>query len=185
MATPPSKSPAPWFCVQTRPKQERLAAASLARVEGIEIYSPHLRIQRILDRGKVWFQEALFPCYIFARFDLELHSRNVSYANGVARILRFGDSPAEVPESMIEEIQKEMGGEIVKEVYVTPKQGDEGELASGPLKGFQGVINRVDSGRARAEMFVEFLGGVHTLNISLGKLKTPRHAREFVAVTPT
>jgi transcriptional antiterminator RfaH len=170
-----------WYCVQTRPKQEHIAEATLRQNPEIEVYSPFLRIQRVTPRGKVWFKEALFPCYVFACFDPVLHSRNVSYASGVARILRFGDNLATVPSEMIQVIKTEMGGSTVREVFVNPHVGDDGELAHGPLKGFEGVIRAVYSGRERAKILIEFLGGLHEVEVPIFSLKTPRHAREFVS----
>ena len=170
-----------WYCIQTRPKQEHIAAASIRQNSDIEVYSPILRIQRVTPRGKVCFKEALFPCYVFARFDPVLHSRYVSYANGVARILRFGNDLATVPHEMIQAIKVEMGGNAVREVFVTPQVVDEGELALGPLRGFEGVIQNVNSGRERAKILIEFLGGLHEVEVPIFSLKTPRHAREFVS----
>ena len=59
-----------WYCVQTRPKSEHIARASLLQFGDVEVYCPRLRYHKTTRRGKVWFTEALFPCYLFARFDL-------------------------------------------------------------------------------------------------------------------
>lgn len=172
-----------WHCVQTRPKQEKLAASTLATIPNIEVYCPFLRIQRVLPRGKVWFREALFPCYVFARFEPIENSRQVSAANGVSRILRFGGSLASIPDRVIEDVRNEMGGELTKDVIVNPREGDEGEIATGPLRGFSGIVRKITKGSSRAQLLIEILGGIHSVEISVGSLKTPRHAREFVSLS--
>lgn len=59
-----------WFCLRSQPKHEKIAATHLLRtIAGIEVFSPRLRIRRQTRRGVVWFVEALFPGYLFARFD--------------------------------------------------------------------------------------------------------------------
>ena len=75
-----------WYCVQTRPKSEHIAAAGLVRFEGVEVYCPRIRFQKVTKRGKVWFREALFPNYIFARFAVEQHLRLVGSSQAVVRL---------------------------------------------------------------------------------------------------
>src|ERR1039458_7771599 len=59
-----------WFCIRSQPKHEHIAAAHLKREPGIEVYLPRVRFKRATRRGPVWFTEAFFPNYLFARFDL-------------------------------------------------------------------------------------------------------------------
>src|ERR1035437_7163225 len=59
-----------WFCVRSQPKHEHIAAAHLKREPGIEVYLPRVRFKRATRRGPVWFTEALFPNYLFARVTL-------------------------------------------------------------------------------------------------------------------
>src|SRR5258707_3918560 len=57
-----------WFCLKTQPKREHLAAIMLRRQFSVECFSPRLRFRRMTRRGPVWFVEAMFPGYLFARF---------------------------------------------------------------------------------------------------------------------
>ena len=93
-----------WYCVQTRPKSEHIAAAGLARFDGVEAYCPRIRYQKVTRRGKVWFREALFPNYIFARFDAEESLRAVSSSQAVVRVVGFGDVLGEVPAAVLDAI---------------------------------------------------------------------------------
>jgi len=64
-AVPPSLA---WFCVRSQPKHEHIAAARL-RESGLEVFLPRIRFKKHSVRGPVWVTEALFPNYLFARFD--------------------------------------------------------------------------------------------------------------------
>jgi transcriptional antiterminator RfaH len=57
-----------WFCLKTQPKREHLAAIALRRQFRIECFSPRLRFRKMTNRGPVWFVEAMFPGYLFAKF---------------------------------------------------------------------------------------------------------------------
>jgi transcriptional antiterminator RfaH len=87
MEQTPSSSPR-WLCVRTQPKREHIAAGQLDLLEGVDVFSPRIRFKRRTPRGKVWFEESLFPGYIFARFDLPM-LRAVSSAVGVRGLVRF------------------------------------------------------------------------------------------------
>jgi len=173
-----------WYCVQTRPKSEHLAAASLDQLPGVETYCPFLRIQRSLARGAVWFREALFPCYVFARFDVNENLRAVSYAQAVTRLLQFGGKLAELPDEAIVTIRGEMGGQLVREIRLQPLVGDETEVASGPFRGFTGIVTHVRDGGERVRLLIEFLGGLHEVEAPSHALRNTRNARDFASPPP-
>src|SRR5260370_33331325 len=63
---PPTKA---WFCLRAQPKREHIAAACLRQTCEVEVFCPRLRFRQLTSRGPVWFIEAMFPGYLFARFD--------------------------------------------------------------------------------------------------------------------
>src|SRR5687768_3738086 len=98
-----------WFCLKAQPKHEHLAAAALRSMLSIESFAPRLRFRKPTKRGAVWFVEALFPGYLFARFNYrELH-RQVQYAPGVSAIVHFGDGVAVVDETTITTLRQLSG----------------------------------------------------------------------------
>src|SRR6478736_3621113 len=130
-----------WYCVHTKPKSEHLAAAAIRMLDGeIETYCPRIRFQRSTPRGKVWFTEALFPSYLFAKFDWDASIRAVKHAQNVIRVIEFGGTYITIPERHIQELREEMGNLEVREVKATLKVGDAVELAEGPMRGFKGII---------------------------------------------
>ena len=113
-----------WYCVHTKPKCEHLVAGALRQFDGVEPWCPRLRFQRSTPRGKVWFTEALFPSYLFARYDPEFSARAVKHANNVIRVVEFGGRPVAVPDQNIAELQREMHGKELREVSFGVRVGD-------------------------------------------------------------
>jgi transcriptional antiterminator RfaH len=170
-----------WYCVQTRPKSEHIAAAGLARFEGVEAYCPRIRFQKVTKRGKVWFSESLFPNYIFARFAVDLHLRAVRSSQAVIRVVSFGDLLGEVPDAVIENIRAEMGGELVRQIDIPVEKGDEVEVARGPFAGMKGIVTRLLNGDERVQILMEILGQENQVEVSASNLKSARLARQALA----
>ncbi len=166
-----------WYCVHTKPKCEHIVAAMLSQMDGVEAYCPRIRFQRSTPRGKVWFTEALFPSYLFARFDLDTNIRAVKHAQNVIRVIEFGGTYISIPEKHIEVLRREMGGLEVREVKVVLKVGDEVELTEGPMRGFKGIIDRLVNGEDRAQILLEFLGREIRFEIDSDKLLRDQQPR--------
>lgn len=159
-----------WYCVHTKSKCEHLAAAALRSIQGIDTYCPRIRFQRSTPRGKVWFVEALFPSYFFAKFDLETHLRAVNGTHNVIRVVEFGDSCIPISGQTIEDIRREMKQEEIREVRPSLRVGDAVELTEGPMRGFKGIIDSLLSGQDRVRILLEFLGRQNYVDIDSGKL---------------
>ena len=169
MSNPP-KSPDPsayddasaltWHCVQTKPKCEHLAAAHIrsADDEEIEVFCPRIRFKKNTRRGKVWFNEALFPCYVFVRFRPNLHHRTVLYANSVSKIVQFGSRTPSIADGVIAAMRQEVGEEELKEIPPEVEVGDEVVLGEGPLTGLTGVVTNLLTGEERVRVLMDFLG---------------------------
>ena len=162
----------PWFVVHTKPKCEHLAASMLEAQCGVEVYCPRIRFQRSTRRGKVWFIEALFPTYFFARFDPNQSLRAVRHSPNVIGVIEFGGKPVSVPEAVIAELREEMGRKEVREIHVGIKPGDTVELTEGPMRGFKGIVDRVASGEERVRILLEFLGRYSVVEVEAHKLLT-------------
>ncbi|MBI3880815.1 MAG: hypothetical protein HY301_12250 [Verrucomicrobia bacterium] len=147
-----------WYCVRSLVKHEHIAAASLRQIEGAEIYLPRLRIRKLTRRGAVWFTEAMFPNYLFARFDAALHLRHIRALNGVQTIVQFGDKLATVPDAVIADLRRHTG---VEDLCVISDDLDVGmpvRIAGGSFHGLSAVVSRVLSSGQRVKVLLEFLG---------------------------
>ena len=147
-----------WFCVRARTREEHIAAASLRRLEGMDVLNPRIRFRRPTARGPVWVTESMFPGYIFARFNLRLSLDAVRYSFGVAGVVHFGLFWPIVPDETVEGIRAVVGEEEVRLVEPALKVGDEVEVATGSFAGFHGIVTRIVPARDRVAVLLDFLG---------------------------
>lgn len=168
-----------WYCVHTRPKCENSAASVLREIEGVETFCPRIRFQRSTRRGKVWFVEALFPSYFFAKFSVSDALRAVKHSQNVIRVVEFGGIPVCVPAESIERLRLEMGEGELREIKIGIRVGDNVEVTEGPMRGLTGIVESLHSGEDRVRILLEFLGRQSVVEVSAGKLisdSTPRAA---------
>jgi transcriptional antiterminator RfaH len=148
-----------WYCVRSKTRQEPLAAQQLRTLgREVETFCPMIRFQRKTVRGRVWFTEALFPGYLFARFDYEKSVTAVRYTTGVRGLVHFGDEIPTIPPAAIEQIARfleERGKQPEEPAY---RPGDRVEVSEGPFRGFQALVTKVMPARQRVRILIDFLG---------------------------
>ena len=118
-----------WHAVHTKPRQEAIAEVFLSQ-SGIETFYP-----------KIAPGKPLFTGYLFTKFDAETQLRLVKYSKGVSSIVSFGEKPATVDESLIEEIKVRMKDGLV---FLDPPsftKGESVEIKEGPLEGVRGIFD--------------------------------------------
>lgn len=147
-----------WYCVRSQPKHEHIAAAHLRSLTAIEVFLPRIRFKRATKRGPSWATEALFPGYLFARFDLRHALRAVQSASGVQCVVRFGERWPTIPNPIIQEIMATIGQEDVRVIPDDFKPGETVLIADGPMLGLRAVVTRVMPGSERVAVLMEFLG---------------------------
>ncbi len=163
-----------WFCLRTRPKQEHLAAQQLRlRVEGVETYAPRIRYRKPTRRGTIWFIEALFPGYLFARFDPMERMRQVRHSTGITGVVAFGGKYAVVPDDVVERLRAEIRNEEIRVVTEPFHEGDIAEIVDGPFRGLEALIVRVLPARERVRVLLNFLGRETAAEISYSQIAKP------------
>lgn len=118
-----------WHAVHTKPRQEAIAEVFLSQ-SGIETFYP-----------KIAPGKPLFTGYLFTKFDAETQLRLVKYSKGVSSIVSFGEKPATVDESLIEEIKVRMKDGLVILDPPTFTKGESVEIKEGPLEGVWGIFD--------------------------------------------
>ncbi|MBV9998643.1 MAG: transcriptional activator RfaH [Verrucomicrobia bacterium] len=147
-----------WYCLRSQPKHEHIAAAHLRRLEGVEVFCPRIRFQRQTRQGLAWVTEAMFPGYLFARFNFfEMH-RQVRYAHGVSAIVRFGDRYARVEDEILAPLRNHVDGAEVTQLNYELCQGDQVEVVGGVFTGLQAVVTQVLPAKQRVKVLMDFLG---------------------------
>lgn len=153
-----SESSERWYCVRTKPKKERSAAAVLAARHELEVFCPQVRFRRKTVRGGVWFQEAMFPGYIFVRFDLLEMKRAVVYSNDVLNIPVFNGEHIPVPDRMIAELRNELDAQDSVDAGLPLEVGDSTTIMDGPMRGLQVKVVRLMPAQQRVAVLMELLG---------------------------
>jgi len=165
-----------WYCLRAKPKKEQQAAGAVSE-RGIETYCPLIRFQRVTRRGRIWFQEALFPGYFFARFDYATAYRAAVYAPGVATIVSFGNYTPRVPDDQIDAVRAQFADDAPHVVEFAPAVGETVRVVSGPFQGLLGVVTRLSSSAERVRLLLEFLGRTTEADVSIAALAAMTDAR--------
>jgi len=166
-----------WYCVLTKPKQEAIASNSIRELNDVEVFCPLIRFKKSTKRGKIWFQEALFPRYIFVKCDLKPMFKAINYSRGVACLVRFGTNYPNIPENEIESLRMEMGDDQIHVIAHEFEPGETAQIESGPFKGISVVISRVMPAKERVCVLLDFLGAKIEAEVNESVLATPQVIR--------
>lgn len=147
-----------WYCIKAKIKREHIAARMLRSRANFEVFCPRITITKKTIRGPKPFTEALFPGYLFCRFNFEDSSRLVSFSQDIKGIVRFGDKIPTVPDATLEQLRAALPQETVE---VKPPDIQEGELAEiiqGCFQGESGKVIKIEAASDRVNLLIEFLG---------------------------
>jgi len=147
-----------WFCVSAHPKHEHILAAHLRKMQDVEVFLPRIRFKRATRNKSVWVTEALFPGYLFARFNWETSLRRVQYTSGTRSIVHFGKSFPVIPDKIVEELQQTLGTTELHTILEDLAPGDAVQVSDGTLRGLSAIVSRVLPGRERVAVLMELLG---------------------------
>jgi len=156
--TPYFKTGEHWYCVRSKPKKERMAAGGLESLHGLEVFCPQIRFQRKTVRGPVWFQEAMFPGYLFARFDLFEMKRAVAYSPGVLNIPMFDNLFVPVPDAVIESLRKDLDAESLIDAVAPLEVGEETTILEGSMRGLKVKVIKLMPAQERVAVLMQMLG---------------------------
>jgi transcriptional antiterminator RfaH len=137
-----------WYVVYTKPGRED-SVAFLLKNAGIEVLNPKLRSKKYRHNRYADVIEPLFPCYLFAHFDVDEYAHLITYTRGV-RYIVGKRSPVEIHDSIIGTIKERMGDDNI--IIVSPQKFEKGEkvcVREGPLKNLCGIFEREVKGPER------------------------------------
>ena len=164
-----------WYAVHTPPKQEDRANDNLM-AWGVQTFSPKVKENRPNPyTGRPFYIiKAVFPRYIFARFDVYSTLRKVLFTRGVRSVVSFGGAPVQVDDEVITLIQSrvEEGGFVKVEEEL--RTGDKVVIENGPLKNLAGVFERAVKGSDRVLILlaaITFQGSVVVEREYVGRAK--------------
>jgi transcriptional antiterminator RfaH len=159
-----------WFCLRSQPKHEHIAAEHLRRMEGVDVFNPRIRFKRSTRTGPALVTEAMFPNYLFARFDWRTSLSRVHYAPGVSGVVHFGSRWPTVPDRAIEEIRALLGAEGVHVVSNELTPGDQVCVSGTVFHGLRAIVTQVMPGKDRVMVLLEFLGRQTAVEVGLNAI---------------
>lgn len=147
-----SNSPARWYLIQTKPRQEARAQEHLQR-QLFECYRPVKAIEKKRgSRGAA--DEELFPGYLFIRMDQTSDNwYPIRSTRGVARIVTFGGLPVPVQDELIEQIRERLLAPAPK---VTFEQGEAVRITAEGFNEVEAIFLAAD-GDERAVILLNLL----------------------------
>ncbi|AKJ65546.1 transcription termination/antitermination protein NusG [Kiritimatiella glycovorans] len=167
-----------WYCVRTQTRREGIAGKIL-KERGFEVFGPQMRFRKKTVRGPVWFQEALFPGYVFAHFDRRHEWRGVGYAPGVRGLVHFGEQTPDIPEEFIQDLRRDLGVDETAVIEDLPRPGEEVTICEGRLQGLRVRVTNVMSATRRVQVLLEMLGRTIELEFDARAVSTDdRHPLE-------
>ena len=148
-----ASSSAQWYLLRTKPGKERWVRDQLSGTIP-EVFLPMLKA-RMPRWGRLAISIApLFPCYLFARFDLAERYFEVKYLPGVQGLVSAGPDPLVVPDAIVQEIRLRGVDDII-EIHEKPfDNGQQVRVVEGPFRGFEAIFDRYLSGAERVAILL-------------------------------
>ena len=142
-----------WYLVRTKTGKERWVRDQLGNAIP-EVFLPMLKTKAPRWGRLVTSIMPLFPCYVFARFDLQLQYFDVKYMAGVRAIVSAGSDPLAVPEAIVTELRRRGVDDVIE---LPDKPFDTGErvvVVDGPFRGFEAIFQHYLSGAERVAILL-------------------------------
>jgi transcription elongation factor/antiterminator RfaH len=147
-----------WYAVNTQPAHEAMAREHLER-QGFPSFLPMteklVRHARKLETRRA----ALFPGYLFTRFDIErARWRAVNGTLGVRGLVMAADLPLPVPRGIVETLRDATDASGVVALSPELAPGDRVRILSGPFANLLGTVATL-TGPERVRLLVELMHG--------------------------
>jgi transcription antitermination factor NusG len=127
-----------WYALQVHARKEQLVASQLEN-RSLECFLPTYKsLRKWSDRTKE-IQQALFPGYVFCRFDYE-NRQPVVMTTGVTQVVGNGKSAIPIADAEIEALQVAVGSGIATQPWPYLRTGEFVQINYGHLAGLQGIL---------------------------------------------
>jgi transcription antitermination factor NusG len=174
---------AAWYALRTRAKQEFIARDLLA-ASGIPEFLPYwTRLSRWADNRRREIRCALFPGYIFARFNAARDLKRVLALSGIVQVIGFGARAEPVPDHLIDDLIRATADPsrvAPVEWAAIYERGERVTITRGPLAGISGIVECA-RGRAHLIITIPMLGQACAVTIPASDIIGARRPRAKVA----
>ena len=156
-----TKDEAVWWCLHTRPRQEKSAARELRKL-AVTFFLPQvLKEDRTPQGRKIRSVIPLFPSYLFLLGD---HNDRLTALRGNRLVSVLEVSDQESLERDLRQIHRMLGSGLPIEPEAAVPVGSRVRITTGPLRGIEGTVIR----RGKRDQFaavVRFLGRGATVDL--------------------
>jgi len=159
-----------WYVIQTKPGNEHRVESNLSN-QGIEVFLPLLESFQYSSGKMIQKIKSLFPDYVFATLDINLHYYKVKWTRGVNKILGNGSEPLPVSEKVIQTIKDRMGENHFVKLDEELKEGAIVQFTSGPFKDLMGVFDKKMSDGERVRILLNLIGVDASVQVSRHQIK--------------
>jgi transcription antitermination factor NusG len=144
----------PWFALQVRSCKESWTASYLTG-QGYECFLPKYKSTRQWSDRKKDVELALFPGYLFCRFD-PLLRLPILKTPGVIQVVGYNREPTPIGEDEIYSIQRMIASKLPVQPWPFLEMGDRVRIKAGSLRGLEGILVSV-RGKNRLVLSVALL----------------------------
>ncbi|MTJ81747.1 MAG: hypothetical protein F8N37_12115 [Telmatospirillum sp.] len=151
-----------WYVAAVQPKSEAFAKVNLVR-QGFRVYSPRVRVRKVVDGRSYDVQEPLLCGYLLIRFDRDVDRwRSINGTRGVVKLLPISaEVPQPIPDELVDKwVAAEIEGVVSLDDAVTPmieyQPGQDLRVLEGPFSDFTGTC--ISSSKGRVALLLGLFG---------------------------
>ena len=159
-----------WYVIHTKPGNEHRVETNLSNQE-MEVFLPLLESFQYSSGKMIQKVKPLFPNYLFAKLDIDLHYYKVKWTRGVNKILGNGSGPLPISEKVIQTIKERMGENDLVRLDDALVQGTVVQFTSGPFKDLMGVFDKKMSDGKRVKVLLNLIGVDVPVQVSRWQIK--------------
>lgn len=161
-----------WHIAFTNARAEQDACADIVEL-GFQAYCPMERHKRFRHGNKIIVETALFPRYLFCRFDADdPHWNEIREIDGIGGILCNQNKPSPVPNGLTEKLmrmQKNGLFDFTQAPNPFPPKSKVELDDDGPFAGLTAEVRRVRSAD-RCDVLLRYLGREMMVNVPMARL---------------
>jgi transcriptional antiterminator NusG len=155
-----------WFVVHCYSGYENKVKHNLEqRIEAMgvsnlidEVVVPTEEEMEVRDGKRRTVEKRVFPGYILVHMRLDERALNVVRATpGVTRFVGMGSRPTPLTQQEVNQIMRRMEAEAPK-LRVNFRTGQKVRITDGPFADFMGLVDKIDTERAKVTVLVSFFG---------------------------
>lgn len=146
-----------WYALMSKPQKDAYAEEQLNN-QGYVTYRPLAVRERRRGGKMIRVTESLFPRYLFIYLDtVNDNWAPIQSTYGVSSLVKFGNTPLSVPETLIDQLKHQenqfQGKAVDLDLF---QKGDVVTIGSGSFEGLSAVFERY-SGEERVILFMNIL----------------------------